>query len=363
MQGHKLTHSLALACLLALAPGWPATASADDAPPRIRFATWQNGATAAISLSFDDWTPDHWSRGMELWRKHGFRVTLGITMAKLEKHPEMVEHLQNAFDAGHELANHTVRHENFASLTQGQIRYDLGQCNDFILAKVEGIRYINTVIYPEEYYDEATLKTLKEMGYLFARSGPQGINEVVMLNDPLKPPLLHLFSWANQNNLTMQQWNNAVDWAISRGGWLIEQCHGIGSIGEPNVGWSPRPLAEYEAHFEYLKSQGDKLWIAPIGDVGRYVLERDNSRIEVLAYDGNQLSLAIRNDLDSDRFDVPLTVELLRPPLWIRVAAEQNGQSLPCTYTTEGWVRFNALPGGGSIMISKASTAQAEGRL
>jgi peptidoglycan/xylan/chitin deacetylase (PgdA/CDA1 family) len=338
----------------AVAPG---EVLAAESAPRVRVTTWFHDAKTALSLSFDDWSPDHWSRGMSLWQEFGYRVTIGFTMAKLNKHPDGIAHLQRAFDAGDEIANHTALHQNFESLTQGQIRYDLGQCNDFLLSNIQGLKHINTVIYPEEYFNDDTIRTIEEMGYLFARSGPQGINDIVMLNDSLRPPFLHLFSWCNQNSLSLQYWNDAVDWSVNKSGWLIEQCHGIGSVGESNVGWSPRPLEEYRAHFEHIRSFGDKIWVAPIGDVGRYVIERNACKPVVRSNDSDSMTFELQSDLDYDRFNVPLTVGVELPALWIRASALQAAKELDCTYTTDGWVQFDVVPGAGPVTVSRRSVA------
>jgi peptidoglycan/xylan/chitin deacetylase (PgdA/CDA1 family) len=353
---------VALLCSLALWLSMQVCAAQDeeqDSSRRIKFARWQNGATAAISLSFDDWSPDHWLRGLKLWEDYGYRVTLGITLAKKDKHPEGEGFLQQAFDAGHEIANHTVRHESFLTMTPGQIRYDLGICHDYLLAHVKGLEHIYTVIYPEEAFDAATLKTVTEIGYLFGRTGPLGISEIVMVNDPYKPNFNYLFSWSNQNELTLQQWNDTTEWVMGQGGWLIEECHGIGTPGEPDLGWSPRPEEEFRKHYDHIKRYGDKIWVAPICDVGRYIMERNSTELQVSNQTADSLSLILKPSLDRERFDVPLTVEIPIPERWLRVAATQDGRELDVIVRDGNLAYFQVDPNGGEVLVSKRNLVEA----
>jgi peptidoglycan/xylan/chitin deacetylase (PgdA/CDA1 family) len=320
-------------------------------PPEIYIEKWYGGAEAALSLTFDDGTADHWERGMQLWEDYGFRVTLGILATRFQSEPSRLPQLQQAYDAGHELANHTTIHPDLTTLTEAQRRQELETCNALLLDNVEGLDYIYTVIYPYEQFNDDVLSQLADMGYFFARSGHQGIVDYAMPNDAWDPPLLHLYSWANLNMLSVSMWNSTTDVAVTSGDWLIEQCHGIGEVGEAGVGWSPRPEWEFRAHYDHIASYGERLWVAPLSEVGRYLIQRNNASIDILSFDSQQLDFTVTDALDSTHFNIPLTVSMERPAGWSSVSLRQELTDLSYAEPQSGWLRFDVTAGGGVISI------------
>jgi PKD repeat protein len=332
--------------------------TADDAPPadqvpELTIAKWPGGADAALSLTFDDGTPDHWSRGLPLWEEYGFRVTLGITAQTFNGAPERLADLQQAFDAGHELANHSNTHTDFTELSETTRRNEVLTCQQLLLANVDGLDRVYTFIYPYENYNQDILDLMREMGFLFARSGAQGISEYAMVNDAWNPPLLQLYSWANQAELEMWMWDSIVDAVVEDGGWQIEQCHGIGEPGEDGVGWSARPEAEYRAHYDHIASFGDRLWVAPVGEVGRYILERNSTEFVVLDYTDDSLSFIATDGLDNEIYSVPLTVMLELPEGWNAAQVHQGSAVLDVAAPSAEHVVFEVIPGGGIVSVSQ----------
>lgn len=321
--------------------------------PQLTLTKWQGGAEAAISLSFDDGTPDHWSRGMPLWQEYGFRVTLGIMSSRFEDHPERIPQLQQAFDAGHELANHTRTHADLTDITPEEARAELSSCDDFLHAHVSGLGQVITAVYPYELFNDDVTGILQDMGYLCARSGAQEPSDHAMLNDPYNPPLLHLYSWAALSSLLLWQWDSTTEVVLNDGGWLIEQCHGIGEEGEDGVGWSPRPESEYRAHYDHIKSFGDRVWVAPMGEVARFLVERNTAQLSVTSWSEDSICVELNNTLSYDYLDVPLTISMKLPAGWNGACAEQNGNALTVKASGDGThVLFDAVPDGGVIAIT-----------
>jgi len=346
LRGVSLPDDLPLGQVLATAPVAPA----------VELTKWQGGADAAISLSFDDGTLDQWSRGLPMWEEYGFHVTLGIASSRFENDPTRVPDLQVAFDAGHEIANHTQTHADLTTLTAEQARLEITNCEDFLKANVTGLEQIFTVVYPYEMFNDTVTGILQDLGYLCARSGQQGNSEYAELNDPYNPPLLHLYSWANLNLLELWMWDSTTDWAVDHGGWLVEQCHGIGAQGEAGVGWSPRPESDYRAHYDHIKSFGDRLWVAPMGEVARFIVERNTAQLTVSSFTASTVNLELTNTLDGAYYTIPLTISMVRPEGWSSAVAEQNGVALPVRASGDGLsLLFNAVPDGGPIVVSSAA--------
>ena len=236
------------------------------------------------------------------------------------------------------------------------MRAELETCNEFLLSSVNGLDYVSTVIYPYEYFDSNVIAVLEDMGFMFARSGHQGITDYSQTNDTWNPPLLHLYSWANLNTLPVWMWNDTTDWVLSQGGWLVEQCHGIGQEGEDGVGWSARPESEFRAHYDHIASYGDRLYVAPIGEVGRYLIERNNAELTVTSTAGSRVEFTLETGLLANVFNVPLTVRMAKPSSWAGAHVRQGGEPVDATVYTKNdvdYMRFDVVPDGASIVVSR----------
>lgn len=65
--------------------------------------------------------------------------------------------------------------------------------------------------------------------------------------------------------------------AMENGEWLVAIVHAI------IKGWSPfESKDQFREHCEWLRSHGEDLWIAPHGEVGRYIGQRNAASLEVL---------------------------------------------------------------------------------
>ncbi len=324
------------------------------ASPEASVAVWRHDATAAISLTFDDGTADHWQRGMALWDDYGFKVTLGIISSLFPQ--ERIPQLAEAHAAGHELANHSSTHPDLSTLSTQDVRMELSACRSFLLHSVPGLEYVPTVIYPYENFNDTVMNVLQDEGYLFARSGYQGIVEYAELNDVWNPPLLHLYSWANLNTLPVSMWNDTTDWAVSQGGWLVEQCHGIGAEGEPGVGWNPRPETEYREHYDHIATYGDSIWVAPVGEVGTYLIERNCATLKIISAQGGSLDFTVATSLELPSETVPLTVRLTKPEGWSNLYARQGGTLLPVEEYSRAdvqYFRFDVIPDGSIVSVTR----------
>jgi len=321
--------------------------------PEIAIAKWQGGADTAISLTFDDGTTDHWERGLPMWDDYGWDVTLGILSQRFYGNDDRIPQLQQAFDAGHELANHTYTHPDLTTLTEEQRREELQFTNDFLIYWVEGLDRVDTLIYPYETFNDAVISQAQSMGFLFARSGSQGISEYAQLNDAYDPPFMHLYAWANLNMIAVSIWDSVTDWAVTTGDWLVEECHGIGTEGETGVGWSPRPEYEFRAHYDHMASYGSQLWVAPVSTVGRYIMERNAAQLTTISSGGSELSFTLTHSLDPTVFDVPVTVSVSMPATWTSATVTQAGT--PLTFTASDnrdQININVMPNGGTVVVS-----------
>ena len=97
--------------------------------------------------------------------------------------------------------------------------------------------------------------------------------------------------------------NDFVDQAIVKNRWLIELLHRV----------HPTPYAlsytnddSLRLHLDYLVTKRKSLWIAPYGEVVRYIFERDSSVLGLKEMTDSTIFISITNNLDSSIYNLPL---------------------------------------------------------
>ncbi|MBD3243659.1 MAG: polysaccharide deacetylase family protein [Chitinivibrionales bacterium] len=91
----------------------------------------RRAVTDAIALTFDDGPdPALTPRVLDLLAEHGCRATFFVIAARAREHPELVK---RAFDEGHTIACHDLRHDPWSNFRLGdRIVYDVRTAQDII---------------------------------------------------------------------------------------------------------------------------------------------------------------------------------------------------------------------------------------
>ena len=116
-------------------------------------------------------------------------------------------------------------------------------------------------------------------------------------------------------------------------------------------------------HLDYLDKNRGKIWIETFGNVARYIKERDAAKVTVKSYTVDKITLAVTDNLADSIFNFPLSLRCEQPSGWLTASALQNGKKIFDTIVTvnaKKYVLFQAVPNGGDIVLSGASTAIGE---
>ncbi len=113
--------------------------------------------------------------------------------------------------------------------------------------------------------------------------------------------------------------------ATAIGTWHSAVIHSI--VG----GYTPFDSKDaFREHCEWLKSQDDVLWVAPMGEVGRYVHTREKATLEILDNADRSLSFRLTTTAEpKDVFNVPLTVVIPTAGAKAVSATTGAGENLP----------------------------------
>lgn len=243
---------------------------------------WPAGYQAAVSLTYDDGLPVHYTLAGPLLERHSLRATFYPPIhGDLHRHPGRWRELSVT---GHELGNHTVFHPCRQAKTRPypwlEERYDLAGYNlDYLRAELE---VANLVLYLLDGQTERTYGNT--CGDTTVGSGS--------LEQPLEPLLGELFLAARGRlsdqiaypaqglNLldvgcihidgrSFDDLKELVETARAGFGWAVLMLHGIGP-GTHNLYLNE---GVHERFVAWLAGQ-QSVWTAPVRTIARYLKER-----------------------------------------------------------------------------------------
>ncbi len=305
-------------------------------------ATWQGFRDAAVSYTFDDNCPNQLAVAIPLFNSYGFRVTMFIPSGWVKDWTG----LQSAADHENEIASHTVTHANLGQLTIAQQLSELRNSRDTINAHIKGHTCV-TIAYPFCVPGNDSLC----MSYYIAARGCQGYIESKTPTDFMN--ISSIPTGTVSSIQSVQDFNRTVEQADSLKGWCVFLTHGIDHDG----GYSPTQSAVIKAHLDYMKRHSDRFWIAPFGDVVRYIRERNATTVRELLNKKTRITIQVSDTLENSVYNYPITIRRLLPTKWQSATIVQNGHKIKGTIVKKGalkYIMFNVVPDNGVILISDA---------
>jgi hypothetical protein len=117
------------------------------------------------------------------------------------------------------------------------------------------------------------------------------------------------------------------------------------------------PLSSFQHLLDHVQAQD--LWIAPFGNVARYIRERQSVELKILEKTEKRLVLLLTDGLDDGIFDHPLSLRIKMREPWEAVRVLQGSRLIPSVVQSDGWLLFDATPDRGLIsIITKNRTEQ-----
>ena len=209
-------------------------------------------------------------------------------------------------DKGNEIASHNQFHIKMDTLSDADMLRQMTESR--IIAEKNLNSKVYTFVFPYSATRSNIFDLPREAGYIFARTGEESVNQSDNLNLE-KLTTLAIYSEDVPNLKEIYSYINEA-----KGKWLILNYHNIfpADSKEMNLLKYHDVTATYSVTPETFKKQvrlmrNSDYWIAPINAVGRYVLEREVSKLEFTNHD-NKIILKVRNDLDTAIYNIPLTV-------------------------------------------------------
>ncbi len=340
---------------------------------------WRDDKTAAFSFTFDDCMQSQYDYVFPMFEQYGFRGTFFLITQPLDDPygpywrygtwPEFIE----MSNAGQEMGSHTVTHAHLGNLdigdtsTEGTLLYELYQSKKRIERKIPGRKCID-LAYPYSEYDSDVLSNTS-LFYESARaisvdpvdsslSGQDWYtigSRVIEFSIPRNSPSDDLDE--------LQDFYNYVDSSINQGGWGLLQAHDVipfDSIQSAIEQGSYQPISVqwFDSACQYVSDASDNgdLWVAPMGDITRYMNERESYDYNIVSVTDTSIIINVTDTLEDDIYNYPLTADIIVPNGWATVSIFQGSFY---EYTTSYVLGSNTVietsvvPDGGQVILYK----------
>lgn len=236
---------------------------------------WPQGRQAAISLTFDDARESQVLAGTPLLDSFGIKATFFVQTPGVKR---QLDGWKKAVAAGHEIGNHTITHPctgNFAwsrnnaleDRTLKQMKQEIVACNQQIEAllhvKAEvfaypcGQKFVGRGTHTKSYVPIIAKMFLLGRGWM--DEGP---------NDPRYCNFAQL-TGVEMDGKDFAQMLPLLEDARKRGQWLVLAGHEMGVSGPQTT-----RLAMLRQLAEYLNNPANGFWVAPAGQVARYIQQQ-----------------------------------------------------------------------------------------
>ena len=299
------------------------------ADPALRIATWQGDRAGAFAFTLDDGQREHAEIAAPMFDAVGLKATFVINPGKIVTGADgwfaSWDHWRALAGNGHEIGNHTMTHPNLtdASVTADMLEAQIVTAKQVIEREI-GLPCI-TFCYPYNAESDAARA-------LVART------HAVATNNQRKA--------YGGPDFTVAQANAWADEAIAQRTLIVPMIHGIDSGYMP---FSSR--AVLEDHLAYVAAKQDRLWVAPIGVIGRYQQERDAAKLARQASASGTTTFTLTCPLDPTVYHVPLTVVIASGPATSASASRSGGIEVPCTVRGEV-ICCDVVPGQEPVTVT-----------
>jgi len=334
--------------------------------PDVEVAPWYGFHRAALSLTFDDGTLDQYLLAFPELEKRGLKATFFVLTDFVESGvwqdstvPRELfgwDQAREMAASGHEIGSHSRSHAEL--LGDGSaVEEELAGSRAAVDREV-GVGSCVSFCWPFWRSDEAS-RRLAARHFIAARAGgaaPElygGQNGGTPTAEPKQ-----IYQVGSMGILSGQLglWEEPGNRVFSLGGWIVLCLHGLddGAVRREALGWQPMSLARFRALLDHIQTYD--VWIAPFGDVARYIRERQRFSMRVLERTDKRIVVHLTDDLDDAVFDLPLSFRIRIPDDWEDAIVLQGTRITRAVLRPDGALCFEAVPDRGLVRIIRRTT-------
>ena len=346
---------------------------------QISVKKWADDRKSAFTFTFDDGFITQYQYVKPILDSFGFRGTFFVISGSMtDDLPGIWRYgTWNQFGSmaneGHEIGSHTVTHPYLTTLSNGDVRtpgtllYELSQSRNTIEQKITNQKCIS-IAYP--YFEYNT--NVKNETALFYEGGRGGSN--VPMDASLAAGGFYSIGgkeeqFSTPRNSTqddldeLQNFESYEDSAITLEKWGMLVAHEVYPFSQITdsllqVAWYPMSTEWLTSFCQWLKQRSDsnEVWVETMGNVIRYMKERDQFQYYVIAQTDTQIQINANDSLPDPIYNYPLTVDITVPADWEGALITQGSRTDTTNTLVEGsiaYVRTKIIPDGGNIILNK----------
>jgi hypothetical protein len=329
-------------------PDGTATVSAKQQYGTPRVTKFKDGKSAAFSMQFDDSMETQADFAIPEMNKRGLVGTFFINPAK-DRYGKRRQTWEVVCPKhGHELANHTLRHEGAADYEEAD--REIGGCARHIWK-----------LSPES----SKLRPFLRGGGTTWGISRDEMGELMDKYYLFRAPRRTGISDEHDNGRPVVQAREALE----EGRWGLVGFHGVGGQ------WISTSEEAFVEMLDFLVENKDRLWTGTTGDVYRYTQERDAVKAVSLT-DASEDGFRIAVECDPEKvktydrpfcelYDMPLTVQVQVPASWTRFTVKQADREEKGEVTEvdgQRVARFGVCPNVAPALVIGASLPSPSGR-
>jgi len=330
----------------------PGLGGPDKGPLEYQIAPWYRFKSAALSISFDDNYRSQVTHARPVLNQYNYKATYYIVTNRVGYGwaPDW-DTVNMLAQEGNEIGSHSKNHANFEILEQNPLfadsmMHEFRDSRDTINRHVP-YKHCETFAWPGGNTGVASGEMSKKY-YMACR----GSNNNFEFPDPL-----NFFNLASQHiyhDTPLETVNGYVDTVLNRKGWLIERWHGF-RINNDTNGYEPVPIEIFSQHFSHVAWSGNELWVAPVGTVAKYLIEREASSLKLLDSTGLKVVFDLTNNLSDSltEYNQPLSIKVRAYGKMARTKLiTQDKDTVSFCLVQEdslSFISFNAVPNHGQL--------------
>lgn len=311
---------------------------------------WAENRKSAFSFSFDDGFKAQYDYVRPILNSFGFSATCFLLPPFLtEQLPGIWRYgiwpmFLEMYSDGYELGSHTLNHPHLLQLPAGDtltpntIHYELYHSKKMIEARTN---YENCITFAYPYAEHnVMLDSLASLYYESARAIGLNPNHYTFNNLQWFALKSYEVNFSEPRIIfedDLDELNNFMNWidsSIANGKWGIQLAHEVvpfAGLGELISQGAYNPISSEWLILlcEWLaqKSNDNLIWIESIGNITKYIKERDAHSYQVLSQSNSLIEISLTDNLSDQIYNYPLTAYISIPDSWEKVLLIQNNNS------------------------------------
>jgi peptidoglycan/xylan/chitin deacetylase (PgdA/CDA1 family) len=256
-------------------------------------------------------------------------------------------------ERGHEFGSHTISHPRLSVLDEPNLLYELEKCKEEILNQL-GPKHTFSAECPFGTENDRVMEYAYKIHPALRNRMPEPFLKELNRGSKETPgdSSKEYVQWQRGplKKTTVDIMKSFVDTVLVHDNiWLVLTFHGVDSIG-----WEAKPHQELKEYFTYMKKNEDKLWVAPFGDVTKYMRERMQAHVKV-DKQSDKLVITLTHSLDQNLYNVPLTLKTYIAEGWREVKIKQGDEEASVKSETDAkgtYILYSVLPNGKPVEIT-----------